>query len=126
MTTHSGRVKTGDRSGGLRDTDDRDSTVSTAELLALFGDAYTCDILRSLEGGPAPAKELVEECDMSRPTAYRRLNRLTDAGLVAEQLEVAPDGHHRKEFHLVIDTVTFELVGEGITGHIDSERSVSD
>ena len=65
--------------------------ASPEELLALFGDEYTCDILTSLEEGPKPARALAEDCGMSRPTVYRRLNRLADASLVDERFQYASD-----------------------------------
>jgi len=93
--------------------------TSAEELLALFGDEYTCDILTSLEEEPKPARALAEDCGMSRPTVYRRLNRLADAGLVDDRLRIASDGNHRKEFHLVVSTVSFDLSEDGFAGYLD-------
>ena len=93
--------------------------ASAEELLALFGDEYTCDILTSLEQEPKPARALAEDCGMSRPTVYRRLNRLADAGLVDDRLRVASDGNHRKEFHLVVSAVSFDLSEDGFAGYLD-------
>ena len=93
--------------------------ASAEELLALFGDEYTCDILTSLEAGPKPARALAEDGGMSRPTVYRRLNRLADAGLVDERLQYASDGNHRKEFHLVVSAVSFDLSEDGFAGYLD-------
>lgn len=103
----------------------RSLEASAEELLALFGDEYTCDILTTLEEGPKPARTLADECGMSRPTVYRRLNRLADAGLVDERLQYAPDGNHRTEFQLAITTVTFDVGTDGFTGRIDpSDRAI--
>lgn len=99
--------------------------ASAEELLALFGDDYTCDILTSLEEGPKPARTLASDCGMSRPTVYRRLNRLADAGLIDERLQYAPDGNHRKEFQLAVTAVTFDVSNDGLTGRIDpSDREI--
>jgi DNA-binding transcriptional ArsR family regulator len=124
MSAHTSQVNAGVRSDSDQHSDS--DTASAAELLALFGDEYACDILRTLADGPASARALADACGMSRPTAYRRLNRLTDAGLVEERLQIAPDGHHRKEFRLVGETATFELVRTGITSTIDTDRSARD
>ncbi|MYL17220.1 helix-turn-helix domain-containing protein [Halorubrum terrestre] len=98
---------------------------SPEELLALFGDEYTCDILTSLEEGPKPARALAEDCGMSRPTVYRRLNRLADAGLVDERLQYASDGNHRKEFYLVVSAVSFDLSEDGLAGYLNpSSRDI--
>lgn len=112
MTAHS----TPERSGVPSDESDE---APAAELLSLFGDQYTCDILRALIDRPMAARELAEATDMSRPTVYRRLDRLTDAGLVAETLQVASDGHHRTEFRLAVETVEFEIAADGVCGQIN-------
>jgi predicted transcriptional regulator len=87
-------------------------------VLDLFGDEYVCDILRALEGDPMPARELAATCDMSRPTVYRRLNRLTDAGLVDSRIAVSPDGHHRKVFRLVVTELHLRIDEDGLTGAV--------
>ena len=117
------------------DADDRTAThgsdvthsldASAEELLALFGDEYTCDILTSLEEGSKPARALAEDCGMSRPTVYRRLNRLADAGLIDERLQYASDGNHRKEFHLAVSAVTFDVGTDGFSGRIGSGRDTA-
>jgi len=98
----------------------------TEELLALFGDDYACQILQTLRDGSMPARALVEATGMSRPTVYRRLNRLTDAGIVEEHLQVASDGHHRKEFRLTVDSVAFEVTPDGIDDTVGAARIADD
>ena len=55
---------------------------------------------------------------MSRPTVYRRLNRLTEAGLVESRMSLVGDGHHRQEFHLVFDELELQIREEGIDGTV--------
>ena len=98
----------------------------TAERLALFGDDYACELLRTLRGGSMSARALVEATGMSRPTVYRRLNRLADAGMVEEHLRVAPDGHHRKEFRLTVESVAFEVTPDGIDDTVIAARTADD
>ena len=111
MTDNRTPARSGVTSEGQNDS-------SAEELLSLFGDEYTCCIIRALTDGPMAARELVDATGMSRPTAYRRLDRLTDAGLVAERLQVASDGHHRTEFRLAVDAVEFEVGGNGFHGRV--------
>ena len=110
-------------SGGRRGSE---SGVATGELLSLFGDDYTCEILRSLASGPASARAIVETTGISRPTVYRRLDRLSDAGLVGERLAVSADGHHRTEFRLLVERVAFEVAADGIDGHVETRRPADD
>lgn len=88
------------------------------EVIDLLGDDYVCDILRALEAGPKPARAIAEQCGMSRPTVYRRLNRLTDAGLVESRMSLVEDGHHRQQFHLVFDELEVQIREGGIDGSV--------
>lgn len=99
-------------------SDERSSDVAADELLELLGDEYACEILRALGDGPLPAREIVAERDMSRPTVYRRLDRLTEAGIVEARLRPARDGHHRQVFRLAVDEIEFEVGTDGIDGRV--------
>lgn len=54
------------------------------------------------------AKEVVDRCDIAKTSTYRKLDRLTEAGLVDERVDVRPDGHHattyRRDFDGVVVT----------------------
>jgi predicted transcriptional regulator len=50
---------------------------------------------------------------MSRATAYRRLERLTSAGLVASRTTVESGGHHRQQFRLVLDELAIVIDEDG-------------
>jgi len=76
------------------------------ELLALLDDEYARAILAALTTEPMSVSELCTACDMSDPTAYRRLDRLHAADLVAEQQAVDPDGHHYKRYVATVEDVT--------------------
>jgi len=130
MTAHLRPPTNDDPSADRRDgsdgpTDDA-SEVAVDELLSLLGDEYACDILRALADEPRPARALIEECGMSRPTVYRRLDRLTDAGLVEARTAIARDGHHRKEFSLVVDEIELRVGADGIDGRVAAVDAASD
>jgi DNA-binding HxlR family transcriptional regulator len=88
------------------------------EILDLLGDEYTSRILEALSVEPRPARELVSVCDMSRPTVYRRLDRLENHDLVSTDTTIDPDGHHRKVFATTLERVTIELVDNVPTVHL--------
>jgi DNA-binding transcriptional ArsR family regulator len=95
------------------------------ELLDLLSDQYTARILEALSVEPRPARELASICDMSRPTVYRRLDRLQEHGLVSTDEDLDPDGHHRKVFTTCLERVTVELTDDDPTVHLvlhDSNR----
>ena len=82
---------------------------SPTELFALLDDEYARAILTATSSQPMSAKTLSEECDASLPTVYRRVDRLIDCGLLAEQTEVAKDGHHYSVYKARLDRLTVEL-----------------
>lgn len=98
---------------------DRGPEVPSETLLDLLGDEYTCELLRTLEGESLPARALIDRCDMSRPTVYRRLDRLAEAGLVESQPPV-PGTHNRgREFTLVADRIGFRVGEDGVSSVLD-------
>lgn len=94
----------------------RHQTVDDApEELCLLHDTHARDILTALANGPRSGRTLADSCDISRPTAYRRLNRLEAAGFVTSELSPDPDGHHRKQFSLIRDRLTVLIQDGSIT-----------
>jgi len=108
------RIKNTEQSSHVdtSETTKRVVSVTGAEsndLLDLLSDQYTARILEALSVEPRPARELATVCDMSRPTVYRRLDRLQEHGLVSTDDALDPDGHHRKVFATALEQVTIEL-----------------
>jgi DNA-binding transcriptional ArsR family regulator len=70
------------------------------------------------------ASELTEQCDIPRSTTYRKLEQLTEAGLLEERIRLSTDGKHAREYHRTFEDVTVSLCdSEGI--HVGlSESSV--
>ncbi len=75
-------------------------------VLALLDDEYARAILAHLTIEPMSVDDLCTACEMSDSTAYRRLDRLHDAGLVTERQEFDPDGHHYKQYVATVENVT--------------------
>jgi len=85
------------------------------DLLALLEADYTRTILAAIRSDPKPARALVEECGASRPTIYRRLNSLQDAGLVESRMAYDPDGHHRTVFESTLERVAIDVTDDGLS-----------
>lgn len=108
-----------------RETDTTDRTVDPDELLSLLGDEYTREILTTLGNESLPAIEIVDRSGISRPTVYRRLNRLEAAGVVEAAMTLHPDGQHRKEFRVAVDGLELPLGSDG-DGDGDSDGDGTD
>lgn len=85
------------------------TTPQSEDVLELLADEHAQSILRTLRDGPRPAQDLVDDCEASRPTVYRRLDALEDAGVVESRTALHPDGHHRKEFAVAVESISMEL-----------------
>jgi DNA-binding transcriptional ArsR family regulator len=54
---------------------------------------------------PLSASELADACDLPLSTTYRKLDALTDAGLLAERTRLCPDGRHAGEYVRAVDRI---------------------
>ena len=86
-----------------------------AAVLDALDDADARNIIRTLEE-PMTARELSEACDIPLSTTYRKLDLLTDAGLLAEGTQIRPDGHH---------TTTYEVAFEAVRVALTDDRRLS-
>ena len=82
-----------------------DSDVSGERLFELLGDSYTRRVLEAVAEQPRTGSEVMEAADVSKATAYRRLNDLQEAGLVETELVIDPDGHHHERYHAVLERI---------------------
>lgn len=71
------------------------------------------DILAAIEE-PLPAKAVAETCDLPQTSTYRKLQQLSEAGLVAEQTDVRSDGHH---------TTTYVRDSTGVFVSLDGDEA---
>ncbi len=91
-----------------------------AALLDVLSDEYARSILAATSVRPMSAKQIAEECDMSGPTVYRRVERLREHDLVEEQTRVRVGGNDYNtyaatlsEFSLELEEGSFEATLEG-------------
>jgi DNA-binding transcriptional ArsR family regulator len=102
------------------DTPASDS-VSSEEYLDLLGDEYTRRVLVAIMDQPRTGREIIDATDISKPTVYRRLSRLEEAGLVASDQQLDLDGHHCKQFSVAVEKIDFEFGENGICVSFDAE-----
>ena len=77
-------------------------------LLDALDDADAREIIRTIEE-PATANEVSERCDIPLSTTYRKLDLLTEAGLLEEGTEIRSDGHHTTTYTVVFEEVRIAL-----------------
>lgn len=76
------------------------SNTSPQDLLQLLNDEYTQKILSTLSEEPTTCREMASQTDISRPTIYRRINKLQEAGVLIEGMKIGENGHHRSTYKL--------------------------
>lgn len=83
--------------------------VDLETVASLLGDDVVRAILTATSQEPMSATELSDHCDRSLPTVTRRLDRLTDADLVAETTRPRADGHHDTVYAPTLSSVRVDL-----------------
>lgn len=92
--------------------------MNADDMLSLLGDEYTQRVLRAVVERPRTGREIQDVAGVSKPTVYRRLDSLEEAGLVSADLELDPNGHHRKQYRAVADRIHVELDGTNFDLHV--------
>lgn len=60
---------------------------------------------------PKTVSELAEECGLPLSTAYRKINRLHEAGLLARTTRVSAAANHPAQYERAVENVSISLVG---------------
>lgn len=83
------------------------------ELLGALEDADCRALLEATGEEALSAAELGERCDIPSSTVYRKVERLTEAGLLEEQLRVRRSGKHTREYRRQVDQLSLVIDSEG-------------
>ena len=81
------------------------------------------DILVLSKSEPMSAQELAERCDASKPTIYRRVQKLNEYDLLEEELAIDDGGNHYNTFRANTDRICFDI-GEDdwiVTVHFEED-----
>ncbi|SEO45497.1 Helix-turn-helix domain-containing protein [Halogranum amylolyticum] len=79
------------------------------EILDILSDEYARDILAATSIKPMSAQQLADECEMSKPTVYRRVEQLRAYGLLDEQTKVQTSNNHYSVYTATLSEVSIEL-----------------
>jgi DNA-binding transcriptional ArsR family regulator len=94
---------------GLRESDDESPTPDGETVLAALEDPDCRALLEATTDEALTAGELIDRCGVPRSTTYRKLERLTEAGLLEERVRISPDGKHASEYRRTFDDITISL-----------------
>ena len=89
----------------IRDSD------SIESMLGALEDEDCRAILEATSEESLTASELSERCELALSTAYRKLDTLTDAGLLEEQIRLSRNGKHTNEYVRAIEDIHVSMSG---------------
>lgn len=105
---------TGSQVSNVRDGSRQASPPADGDaVLAALGDADCRSILASMDETPQSVAELARACDLPLSTAYRKVDRLVAAGLLAERTRLDPDRNHESEYVPGAADVCVSVGGDG-------------
>lgn len=115
--------------GGSRTTHPA-AVGQVGELFAALEDDDCRALLQAAADDPLSASELSDACDLPLSTTYRKVDLLTDVGLLEERLRLSRSGKHTSEYLLCVDEIQLSLAGDGIdlevTGTRECKEAVTD
>lgn len=96
-------------------------------LLDVLDDADCRAILDATSDDALSANEVSETCDLPLSTTYRKLDLLTDAGLLEERTRIRRSGKHASEYSRSVTEVLISIDPRGemelqVSHREDSER----
>lgn len=109
-------------SRGVADDDER----SINQILDTIGDEHARRVLAAVSREPKPAKQLAEECDLSLPTVYRRIEMLDEYNLINDRTLVAEDGNHYKVYESNFESTVISLQDDEYKVRVYREENLPD
>lgn len=102
----------------MDDPHSREEDLSAAAVLEALADAGSRVILGAAATGPKTVADLAETCEIPTSTAYRKVNQLTDIGLLTQHNQIRPSGRHVAKYQLrngkisvsIAESVAIEIV----------------
>ncbi|ELZ04793.1 transcriptional regulator [Natrialba chahannaoensis JCM 10990] len=118
MQATSHRTTSDGHNNGTFDSDD-----NADKLLSILTDADCRTILETISDTDdyLSASEVSDRCDVPLSTTYRKLDLLTDATVLEEQLRIRRSGQHVSEYTQRLDTISIAIeMDDGIAIELTS------
>lgn len=95
-----------------RNREEANQTAREGEAQPLFEvleDADCRAILGETDSEALSAKELSEACDLPLSSTYRKLDMLTEAGLLEERTRIRQSGKHPSEYIRIVEEIAVSI-----------------
>lgn len=83
------------------------------DLLGAFNDPACRDILDATSDGALSANEISDECDLPLSSTYRKLELLTEVGLLEEGTRIRLSGKHTSEYSRKVGDLVLSITSDG-------------
>lgn len=92
----------------------RDSErIDSERVFTALEDPDCRKLLEATADEALTAQELTDRCDIPRSTTYRKIELLSDAGLLDEQVRLRSDGKHASEYRRAFEGLVVSMSGGG-------------
>ncbi|RQG92265.1 winged helix-turn-helix domain-containing protein [Natrarchaeobius chitinivorans] len=98
---------------GVRNWPSDETTLDTGAILSALEDDACRSILETASHESLTATELSERCEIPTSTAYRKVEKLTEANLVEERVRINTSGKHATEYRTSFDDVVVSVADGG-------------
>jgi len=102
---------------GHRPDSDSEEVFSTeseiTELLTVLDDPDCRAVLEVTGEESLSAKEIGDRCEIPSSTAYRKIDRLVDVGLLQEGVRIRSSGKHTSEYRRRVEGVELSIGDDG-------------
>ena len=106
--------------GGV-DSERFDPVTEPDRVLDALDDPTCRRLLRATGETALSASELSERCDVPLSTTYRKLELLTEVGLLDERIRIRRSGKHTSEYRRRVDDVLVSVHDDGLDVHVSSD-----
>jgi DNA-binding transcriptional ArsR family regulator len=87
-------------------------------LIGALNDSSARTIIEALDDEALSAQELSNKYDLSLSTTYRRVNELSQLGILTEKTTIDRHGKHISKYQRRVDELVIRATGDGITVHV--------
>lgn len=103
-----------------------DSEETVRSIVHVLNDEDCRAILEATSSVSLSANEVSERCDLPLSTTYRKLETLTEVGLIAEGIRLSSSGNHTNVFSKEIEEVSVSLTPDGgLAAQVDRQERPS-
>ncbi|MXR51957.1 helix-turn-helix domain-containing protein [Halovenus sp. WSH3] len=105
---------------------ERSQLTEEAEIESLLGTLEDSDcraIIEATTSEALSASELSDRCDLPLSTTYRKLDQLTEVGVLDERVRLSRSGQHTSEYTLQIESIQLSVDPEsGVVLQISDDQ----